>query len=83
MDNLNPVRRAREAKGLSRAQLAKLAGLSTMRLADAEQGNYKQIPEHWRASFEAEGFDFDQLQADYLAWREAEAAELRKVVRHG
>lgn len=74
----NPIRVAREARNLSRAQLAKLVDLSTMRLADAEQGNYKQIPEHWRPSFEAEGFDFAQLQADYLTWRAAAAADLRK-----
>lgn len=76
----NPIRSAREARNLSRAQLAKLVDLSTMRLADAEQGNYKQVPEHWRARFEAEGFNFSQIQADYLTWREAAAAELRKAV---
>lgn len=76
----NPIRAAREARSLSRAQLAKLVGLSTMRVADIEQGNYTKVPEHWRPGFEALGVDFTQLQGDYLTWREAVTAELRKQV---
>lgn len=80
MKNENPLKAAREARKLSRAELAMLLGLPYSRVTAAELGHLVAIPADWRAALTAIGVDFDSLVREYGAWRAACVAELRRAV---
>ena len=79
----NPITAAREARNLTRPELSLLVGRPYSGVAAIEDGRPLALSESWRAAFEAAGFDFDQLAADYKVWRGARAVELGKVALNG
>lgn len=71
----SPMRSAREGLGLSRLQMALATGLAVERIAAAELGYLRKIPDSWAPSLAAAGIaDPAGLIAAYDAWRTGLAA---------
>lgn len=70
---MNPIKAARESKGLSRTAWSMQIGIGYAQAAAVELGQLKMVPKPWRDGLEAAGFNYDQLNADYLTWRAAMA----------
>ena len=80
---VNPIKAAREARGLTRRVLAMGMGLTPERVCNLENGHVERLPETWREGMVAMGFDFDQLAAAYKAYRGELVAAARKAVANG
>lgn len=80
MTNDNPLKAAREARKLSRAELAMLLGLPYSRVSAVELGHPAVIPPDWHATLDAAGFDAAGLARAYEAWRAGRATALRQAV---
>ena len=72
----NPVKLAREALGLSRHDMAVMAGVGIVTIYQLERGSYARVPRGIEAVLERLGVDTVRLHRDYIAWREAEAERL-------
>lgn len=69
---INPIKLLRQRNHLTRQQLGFLLGISYSAIAQVEHGHTATIPESWRYGLERLGIDFDELQEDYLEWRQAQ-----------
>lgn len=76
----NPLKKAREAKGLTRRQLALIIGKSYERVASLENGYMTTVPATWREGLEAAGIDYEGLRRDMDAYHAAIMADARKAV---
>ena len=76
MMNENPVKLAREELGLSRHDMAVMAGVGIVTIYQLERGSYARVPKGIESVFERLGVDVVRLHRDYIAWREAEAERL-------
>ena len=72
----NPVKLAREQLGLSRHDMAVMAGVGIVTIYQLERGSYARVPRGIEAVLERLGVDTVRLHRDYIAWREAEAERL-------
>ena len=72
----NPVKLAREQLGLSRHDMAVMAGVGIVTIYQLERGSYARVPKGIEAVFERLGVDVVRLYRDYIAWREAEAEKM-------
>lgn len=79
----NPIKAAREARGISRPALAMALGLSTSGVGAVESGHLAALPESWRDVLVAADFDFDTLASAYQDWRRERGAELLKAATGG
>lgn len=71
----NPIQAAREAKGITRAELALLAGADYALVYQAETGRLSRPSPAVLNALAKLGFDSAQLAADYASWRQAMAEE--------
>lgn len=69
---MNPIKALRKQNHLTRQQLGFLLGISYSAIAQVEHGHTATIPETWRHGLERLGIDYDELQEDFLEWREAQ-----------
>jgi len=76
MMNENPVKLAREELGLSRHDMAVMAGVGIVTIYQLERGSYARVPRGIEAVLERLGVDTARLHCDYIEWREAEAERL-------
>ena len=74
--NENPVKLAREELGLSRHDMAVMAGVGIVTIYQLERGSYARVPRGIEAVLERLGVDTARLHCDYIEWREAEAERL-------
>ena len=74
--NENPVKLAREELGLSRHDMAVMAGVGIVTIYQLERGSYARVPRGIEAVLERLGVDTARLHRDYIEWREAEAERL-------
>ena len=72
----NPVKLAREELGLSRHDMAVMAGVGIVTIYQLERGSYARVPRGIEAVLERLGVDVVRLHCDYIEWREAEAERL-------
>ena len=72
----NPVKLAREELGLSRHDMAVMAGVGIVTIYQLERGSYARVPRGIEAVLERLGVDTARLHCDYIEWREAEAERL-------
>ena len=72
----NPVKLAREQLGLSRHDMAVMAGVGIVTIYQLERGSYARVPRGIEAVLERLGVDTARLHCDYIEWREAEAERL-------
>lgn len=67
----NPVIREREKLGMSRHELAVMAGVGPATVYQCERGTLAAVPATIRAVFEGLGVDGVALVQEYASWREA------------
>jgi transcriptional regulator with XRE-family HTH domain len=72
----NPIRALRESRGLSLADLAKLAGTSQTAVRDIETGRVVSLSTQWAGAVGMLGGDFTRVCEAYRAWRVAEQARI-------
>lgn len=78
----NPVRALRERLGLSRRELAIMADLAYVRVAEAELGYHRRIPlAVLEAIARATGVDADALARDYVTLAGPAKAEGRQLTK--
>jgi len=72
----NPVKLAREELGLSRHDMAVMAGVGIVTIYQLRRSSTARVPRGIEAVLERLGVDTARLHRDYIAWREAEAERL-------
>lgn len=72
----NPAREVREKLGLSRHDVAMMAGTSTVALYNVERGSLTKIPASIEAVYAGLGVDIEELHRRYSNWRMAEGARM-------
>ena len=72
----NPVRKFKEEKDLTVAELAVLADVAPTTAWKSMTGENQTLNDNIVSTMEAEGYDPDQLREDYQAYREAKRKEL-------
>ncbi len=81
--NVNPLKKAREELGLSRHEVAIMAGTSIVAIYNAERGSLTRVPESVCAVFAGLGVDAERLQDAYKTWRMAEGRRVFIETRQG
>jgi hypothetical protein len=78
--DMSPLEIVRHSLGLTRGELALLAGCGHGALYNAEMGSSGQasIPSRVTAALEGLGVDVDALASEQAAWLRARAAEVRE-----
>jgi transcriptional regulator with XRE-family HTH domain len=71
MKHEHPLITLRKRAGISRRELAILAGVAYMAIYEVETGIYRGIPRALRKALADMDADVPQLEADIAAWREA------------
>lgn len=66
----NPIKLLRQSNHLTRQELGYLLGIGYSAITQVELGHTATIPESWRYGLERLGIDYDELQEDYLEWRQ-------------
>ena len=74
MSENSPIRELRQGLGLSMREFAQALGCSYAALSACELGHYTGIPAPWRASIEALGEDYEDLNEAHRAWRRRQGA---------
>jgi transcriptional regulator with XRE-family HTH domain len=69
----NPLAAARIKLGLSRRELAIQIGVPYGSIAALEIGSLVRIPLEWKPGVDSAGLPYDNLAAEYLDWRRAQA----------
>lgn len=77
----NPVRRIRQALGLTQNQLALICGCSAVKVYEIERGAPALLLPAIRAGLESLGIDSDKVSVDYAAWRQLQSIRLIQEVR--
>ena len=67
---MNPIKALRKQNHLTRQQLGFLLGISYSAITQVELGHNATIPASWQHGLERLGIDYDDLQEDYLEWRQ-------------
>lgn len=80
---MNPVRRARKQKGLTLAQLAMIAGVSTTRIYQIERGDNARLSAPVVDALATLGYDPDKLATEYEQWRQKQVEKVLKWARSG
>lgn len=80
---MNPVRRARKQKGLTMAQLAMIAGVSTSRIQQIERGDNARLRGPVLDALATLGHDPDKLATEYEQWRQKQVEKVLKWARSG
>jgi DNA-binding XRE family transcriptional regulator len=65
----SPLQLAREARAMTRKDLAIALDVEYNRVAAIEGGVSRQIPASWRAAMDAAGFDYEAINGAFVAWR--------------
>jgi len=65
----NPVREARQARGLSMKQFAQVLGVPYSAVSGVENGMYTKFPSTWQKGMTRLGMDYEAMQAAYTDWR--------------
>jgi len=66
----NPIKLLRQSNHLTRQELGYLLGIGYSAIAQVELGHNATIPASWQHGLERLGIDFDELEEDYLEWRQ-------------
>ena len=80
---MNPLKKAREELGLSRHEVAIMAGTSIVAIYNAERGSLTRVPESICVVLTGLGVDAERLQDDYKTWRMAEGRRVFIETRQG
>lgn len=67
---INPIKLLRERNHLTRQELGYLLGIGYSAITQVELGHTPRIPMSWQHGLERLGIDYDDLQEDYLEWRQ-------------
>lgn len=73
---MNPVKKARKQKGLTMAQLAMIAGISTSRIYQIERGDNARLSAPVVDALATLGYDPDKLAGEYEQWRRAQVEKV-------
>jgi len=79
----NPVKRVRDELGLSRHDIAVMAGCGIVYVYQLERGSLTRVPESICKVLAGLAVDVDRLQDDYKAWRMAEGRRVFIETRQG
>lgn len=80
---INPVVKVRKEKGLSVTQLAILAGVTSARIRQVEQGDAVRLSGNVLGALEQLGYDPERLNRDYTVWRSAQIAKILRWAEKG
>jgi len=80
---VNPVRKAREAKGLTMKQFAVVLGVSYSAVNGVETGLLTQLPATWEKGMTRLGMDYMAMQRAYMEWRSRKAEAILEGMKHG
>lgn len=77
----NPLTKIRLAKGMNTYQFAKLAGISRGHLSLVEHGGTLKLSRRILAAVEKLGYDPEEIQREYIEWRERKTEAPVRVVK--
>ena len=84
LKDMHPLKRIRKRHGLTQAQLAHLAGISSLWLSTVECCGTESLPNQLCGVLSTLGYDVEQLRQDITAYREKlRQAELARLISTG
>lgn len=80
---VNPVRKAREAKGLTINDFALVLEAPYNVVSAVETGLRTRLPRKWKEGFERLGLDYETMQKAYTEWRNRQAEAVLEGIQNG
>lgn len=72
----NPLKKVLREKGMNRDELAVIAGIDSMNIYQLLNGVRAHLPKSVLSALEKIGYDPEEIQKEYEAWRKEKAQKL-------
>lgn len=72
----NPIDRVLKEKGITRDEIAVIAGIDSMNIYQLLNGGRAHLPKSVLSALKKIGYDPDEIQKEYEAWRKEKAQKL-------
>ena len=72
----NPIDRVLKEKGITRDEIAVIAGIDSMNIYQLLNGGRAHLPKSVLSALKKIGYDPEEIQKEYEAWRKEKAQKL-------